>query len=136
MSSAPSGWDPEVRALEEFTSEVCLALGAPQIVAEEVARHLVGANRAGHDSHGVIRLPMYIEQADRGELMPEAMPVVANEFGAVALCDANRGFGHYTTRFAAEQAARLAGGLRHWLCRSSPLGPYRSAWPLLGATGR
>ena len=109
VSAAPSGWDPEVRALEEFTSEVCLALGAPQIVAEEVARHLVGANRAGHDSHGVIRLPMYMEQADRGELTPEAMPVLVNEFGAVALCDAKRGFGHYTTRFAAEQAARLAG---------------------------
>ena len=107
-SSAAAVWAPGLAAVEEFTTQVCLALGAPPEVAEEVASHLVGANRAGHDSHGVIRLTMYADAVERGELDPAATPEVTNEFGALALCDAHRGFGHFSTRFACELAAERA----------------------------
>ena len=43
---------------------VCLtllrAVGTPDDLAAVVADGLHGANLAGHDSHGVVRLPMYV----------------------------------------------------------------------------
>ena len=35
-----------------------------------VAEHLVAANLAGHDSHGVIRVPQYVDAIDAGNLKP------------------------------------------------------------------
>ena len=38
--------------------------------AAAVADHLVEANLVGHDSHGVIRAPKYLEWVAAGELLP------------------------------------------------------------------
>ncbi len=98
----------EAEALRAYVESVCRSMGAPGEVAEEVARHLVRANLSGHDSHGVIRVPQYVAQADSGVLVPSAMPTVLHESGAVALIDAARGFGHYSTRFALDWAMTRA----------------------------
>ena len=36
--------------------------------ARTIARHLVGANLVGHDSHGVIRVNRYVEWARDGKV--------------------------------------------------------------------
>ena len=41
-------------------------LGASPADSATVARHMVGANLAGHDSHGVILLPTYVDRARKG----------------------------------------------------------------------
>ncbi|HET9017069.1 MAG TPA: Ldh family oxidoreductase [Thermomicrobiaceae bacterium] len=99
-------------ALERFVDGACRALGAPPDVAAEVAHHLVGANLAGHDSHGVLRLPWYAEQIAAGTIEPGARPALVRESTCVALFDGRRGFGHYATRLALEwtiEHARRAG---------------------------
>src|SRR5512144_2316424 len=88
--------------LERFARDVVRAMGSDAEIASTVSRHLIGANLAGHDSHGVILLPVYVEQADRGDLVPAARPVVLRESGAAALLDARRGFGHFSTMQAME----------------------------------
>ena len=50
--------------------------------AETVARHQVGANLVGHDSHGIVLLPTYINRIDRGHIMPAARPEIIKEAGA------------------------------------------------------
>jgi hydroxycarboxylate dehydrogenase B len=90
--------------LERFVDEVCRAVGADAEVAREVAHHLVGANLAGHDSHGVLRLPWYVEQAGRGQLVPGARPRVVRETSTTALIDAGLSFGHYSTLYALQWA--------------------------------
>jgi hypothetical protein len=60
-------------------------MGAGEDVAAEVSRHLVRSNLSGHDSHGVILLPTYVAQADRGELVAAARPVMLRESEVVAL---------------------------------------------------
>ncbi|MBI4012605.1 MAG: Ldh family oxidoreductase, partial [Candidatus Rokubacteria bacterium] len=52
--------------LEAFVRGVVQSMGAGEDVAAEVSRHLVRSNLSGHDSHGVILLPTYVAQADRG----------------------------------------------------------------------
>lgn len=98
-------------ALERFAVDLIAALGAPPEIAATVGRHLVGANLAGHDSHGVLRIPQYAGEAERGELAPAATPVVMKESGAVAIIDARSGFGHSATAFAMGWAADRAAEL-------------------------
>jgi LDH2 family malate/lactate/ureidoglycolate dehydrogenase len=90
--------------LRAFVAAVVRRMGADPDVADEVARHLVGANLAGHDSHGVIRVPQYLAEADRGLLVPAARPVLLREGEVAALVDARRGFGQFSTMFATEWA--------------------------------
>ena len=52
--------------LREFVAAVAERMGADTDVAAEFGRHLVGSNLAGHDSHGVIRVPQYVGDADQG----------------------------------------------------------------------
>jgi uncharacterized oxidoreductase len=90
----------ESRRLQDFVEEVVRGFGATAAVAGVVARHLVGANLSGHDSHGVLRLTQYLAELDRGDLHPEAEPVVLRESAVAALFDAGRGFGQYSTMAA------------------------------------
>lgn len=90
--------------LRAFVADVVRRMGADPDVADEVARHLVGSNLAGHDSHGVIRVPQYVAEADRGLLAPGGRPVLLREGEVAALVDARRGFGQFSTMFATEWA--------------------------------
>ncbi|MGH3504853.1 MAG: Ldh family oxidoreductase [Nocardioidaceae bacterium] len=94
--------------LRRFVDELCRALGADAEIAAEVARHLVAANLAGHDSHGVLRMAQYARGADQGDLVPSARPEISRERGATTLFDAHHGFGHFSTRVACEWAAERA----------------------------
>jgi uncharacterized oxidoreductase len=96
--------------LEAFVRAVVGRMGADAEAAAEVARHLVRANLSGHDSHGVLRLPQYLDEADRGDLVPGARPSLAVRSEVAALVDAGRCFGHVSTmlamRWAIERAPR------------------------------
>ncbi len=94
--------------LREFVDAVARRMGADADVAAELARHLVGSNLAGHDSHGVIRVPQYVGDMDQGLIVPKARPVVARESAVAALVDAHRGFGQHSTMFALEWAMARA----------------------------
>ena len=85
-------------ALQELTSRLFIKSGAPQHIADDVARILVGANLAGHDSHGVLRLPIYLQHIQEGKLDPAAEPVVVEEDATTLKIDGQNGFGHYTAR--------------------------------------
>lgn len=97
--------------LREFVTAVARGMGADRDVAAELARHLVGSNLAGHDSHGVIRVPQYVGDADRGIIVPSARPEIAKETEVAALVAAHRSFGQYSTMFALEWA--IARARRH-----------------------
>ena len=87
---------------------IFLKLGATPENAEGVMASLIGANLAGHDSHGVLRIPSYVEAIREGELDPAASPLVANETPATAVVDGNATFGQLGARLAATLAARKA----------------------------
>ena len=46
------------------------AVGTPRAEAELVMRHIVGANLVGHDLHGVIQIPTYIDRIKAGHIVP------------------------------------------------------------------
>ena len=95
-------------ALQAFATQVFEALETPEDIAAEVGAHLVRANLAGHDSHGVIRIPQYALQVEQGVIKPAARPTVARERAAALLVDGARGFGQFATLFALERAIERA----------------------------
>jgi LDH2 family malate/lactate/ureidoglycolate dehydrogenase len=94
--------------LRGLATDVLVAAGTPADVAATVARSLVGADLAGHGSHGVRRLVPYVERIETGVIAPAARAEVVSRRGATAVVSGRRGFGQIAARLAAEEAARLA----------------------------
>ena len=51
----------EAQALGDFLRAIVGATGSSQQEAEEVSAHLLEANLQGHDSHGIMLLPRYVQ---------------------------------------------------------------------------
>jgi hydroxycarboxylate dehydrogenase B len=94
--------------LRDLGRRIFEAAGVPADIAEHVADHLVGANLAGHDSHGVIRIPMYLGQIRDGWVQPAARPRVVRESPAAALVSGEWGFGHPAAAAAMDAACDRA----------------------------
>ena len=91
-----------VDALQAFSTALLEASGAPADIGTEVAQHLVGADAAGHRSHGVIHLPRYLREVESGQIVPDARPTVTRRTTGTAAVDGHQGFGHFAAKFATE----------------------------------
>lgn len=99
----------QATALEDVTQRIFVAAGTPEDLASHVARHLVKANLSGHDSHGVIRIPAYVQQIKSGRLVADGRPETVKERPSAAVVDGKRGFGQVAASFAMDVAMRKAG---------------------------
>ncbi len=90
--------------LKEFALELLVAGGVGREEAGLVADSLVGANLRGHDSHGVMRIPYYLDTVAKGEVVPGAEFKVMKESPTLLVADGGWGFGQ-------TQARRLMDGL-------------------------
>jgi hydroxycarboxylate dehydrogenase B len=86
--------------LRELAARLLAAAGASEADARVVADHLVDANLAGHDSHGVGMLPQYVRAIRSGVLDPRAHAAVEDRGGAVLAADGRKGFGQVVAREA------------------------------------
>lgn len=94
--------------LRDLGSRIFEGAGAPPDIAAEVARSLVDANLAGHDSHGVIRIPAYLALIPPGQLHPTARPEIVKDAPTSVLIDGHRGFGQIAGLFATGRAIEKA----------------------------
>tara|TARA_B100000676_G_C18051447_1_gene831455 strand:+ start:239 stop:1366 length:1128 start_codon:yes stop_codon:yes gene_type:complete len=89
--------DDGVRVAHEAATRLISAMfvhqGCNAREAETIATRLVGANLRGHDSHGIIRSPRYIEWLEDGKVVPNAQAKVERENDVMAIVDAQQGFG-------------------------------------------
>jgi ureidoglycolate dehydrogenase (NAD+) len=95
-------------ALETFTRQIFTHVGMPAEDAAVEAKVLVWANLRGVDSHGVLRIPWYVELADRGDMNPRPAIKVEKETPAILLLDADRAFGPVVTTLAMRRAIAKA----------------------------
>jgi LDH2 family malate/lactate/ureidoglycolate dehydrogenase len=98
--------------LREFTKGVFIAAGVPSEDATLEAEVLVWANLRGVDSHGVLRIPSYVEMIGRGDMNPRPTIRVEKETAATVLIDGDRALGPVVTTVAMRRAidkAREAG---------------------------
>ncbi|MEW6754320.1 MAG: Ldh family oxidoreductase [Candidatus Latescibacterota bacterium] len=71
-------------------------VGVPPADAALVADHLVEANLLGHDTHGVLRLPQYVEMVRSGQVHPGAPLQVEAESPSTAQVSGGWDFGPVT----------------------------------------
>jgi LDH2 family malate/lactate/ureidoglycolate dehydrogenase len=95
-------------SLRSFARRALEAVGAPPDAAGVVADSLVDANLAGHDSHGVLRLPQYVAFAREGRVDPAVRPTIVRSEAATATIDAADGWGQPAMWLATETAIELA----------------------------
>lgn len=94
--------------LHRFVKEVCGALGSSDTEAALVADQLVGANLAGHDSHGVGMLPTYVQLVGAGLLIVNEHATIVRDGGSVTILDGNAGFGQVMGKEAMDLALERA----------------------------
>ncbi|HZL89702.1 MAG TPA: Ldh family oxidoreductase [Pirellulaceae bacterium] len=80
-------------SLVSFAESLLHAGGASAKEARVVARSLVDANMKGYDSHGVMRIPYYVEAMKTGEAVTGAELKILDEGPSRVVADANWGFG-------------------------------------------
>ena len=95
--------------LQAWVQELLEGAALVEEAAAVVAESLVETNLRGIDSHGVLRVPIYIERLRAGLVNSDPEPFVVKEDGAVAVVDADGGPGQVVGYFATDLAVRLAG---------------------------
>jgi L-2-hydroxycarboxylate dehydrogenase (NAD+) len=95
-------------ALAAFARRVLEAAGLSAADAEKVADLMVEADLRGSDTHGVIRLPLYVRRLKAGGINVRPHIRLVQEKPAAALVDGDNGMGHLVMRFAAETAIAKA----------------------------
>lgn len=93
---------PRVAAerLHQIGKALLVAAGSSADEAEVVMRHCVDANLAGHDSHGIIQIPTYIDRIKVGHIMPGAPWTIVQESATTTVVDGHWGFGYTVTERA------------------------------------
>lgn len=88
----------------KFSVSVFKHVGVGEEEAKIIAENLTLANLRGIDSHGVVRLPVYIRRVIKGLIDPLGPIETVKDQGSIAIIDAHNNFG----QVAAMQAVLLA----------------------------
>jgi uncharacterized oxidoreductase len=101
---------PSSERLTDFVQRIFVALGSAPEEAEAVAHYLVDSNLAGHESHGVVRVPRYVGYVRDGQVRLNQKGMITLDVGSLVVIDGNAGFGQVICRDAVtlgiERAAR------------------------------
>lgn len=89
--------------LNEYIAEIFAKAGCNAVESARIADNLVEANLTGHDSHGVIRTPRYVQWLSEGKLLAGRETSTVSDAGAMLVLDGNYGFGQTVGRAAVEQ---------------------------------
>jgi ureidoglycolate dehydrogenase (NAD+) len=102
--------------LERFASAIFQALGVARPMADEWARSLIWANLRGVDSHGVLRIPSYIERVRAKAMNVNPDIRVEKRIGAISVLEADRAPGAVAMTRAMEEAIARARELHVGWC--------------------
>jgi uncharacterized oxidoreductase len=95
-------------AMEAWLRAMFVASGCPEGEAAMISGHLVEADCAGHQSHGIVRTPRYLSWAADGFLRRDGKLEVLAEGPCFALLDGCNSFGQVTGHAVVERAAAMA----------------------------
>jgi hydroxycarboxylate dehydrogenase B len=87
----------QVQKLIDFVAEVFAHAESSTEEARRIATYLTIANLTGHDSHGVIRVPVYIRWKKIGSVVPDQTIEVVVDTPSLAVIDGKFGYGQTVT---------------------------------------
>lgn len=98
----------DAKALAEFCATVLTNVGLSADHADIVADSLVDANLRGVDTHGVVRLPIYVQRMEMGLIATQPQVRVERTGASTAIFDGGNGPGQVVAFRAMEEAIALA----------------------------
>src|SRR5512142_2615121 len=93
----------KVAHLIDFVADIFEHAESSAEEARRIATYLATANLTGHDSHGVIRVPVYIRWKNMGSIVPNQTPEVVVDTPSLVVVDGKFGYGQTVT----PQAVRI-----------------------------
>jgi hydroxycarboxylate dehydrogenase B len=87
----------QLQNLIDFVADVFTHAESSSEEAKRIATYLTTANLTGHDSHGVIRVPVYMRWKKMGWLVPNQTPDVVVDTPSLAVVDGKFGYGQTVT---------------------------------------
>ncbi len=94
--------------LAAFVGRAFVAAGLPAADADTLAQLMVEADLRGSDTHGVIRLPLYVRRIRAGGVNARPNIRTVSDRPSAALIDGDNGMGHLVMRRAAALAIEKA----------------------------
>src|SRR5256885_612954 len=91
MNSAMQYVDADV--LSGFVRDIFVALDSSVEEATRIGTYLVNSNLAGHDSHGVARVPRYVDWKLSGKIFADRTVQTVVDTPVIAILDGQFGFG-------------------------------------------
>jgi uncharacterized oxidoreductase len=83
----------QVNKLIDFVADIFAHAGSSDEEARRIGTYLTTANLTGHDSHGVIRVPVYIRWRNNGMIVPNQTIEVPVDTPSLAVVDGRFGYG-------------------------------------------
>src|SRR3978361_791868 len=83
----------QLQQLIDFVADVFGHSESSPEEARRIATYLTTANLTGHDSHGVIRVPVYIRWKKMGSIVPDQTVDVLVDTPSLAVVDGKFGYG-------------------------------------------
>jgi uncharacterized oxidoreductase len=80
-------------ALADLVRDIFAKAGCSAAEAERIGKYLVSANLTGHDSHGVVRVPRYVQWKKVGTVIADREVKIVTETPVLAVVDGLHGFG-------------------------------------------
>jgi hydroxycarboxylate dehydrogenase B len=124
--------------LRRLISEIIRRGGSDAPEADLVANHLVDANLAGHDSHGVGLIPHYVRHLGAGLVVPNTPVKLTKDDGAFLMFDGQRGYGRRVAGEAMQAAlarGRSVGVVVMTLANAHHIGRVGAYGEMASATG-
>ena len=82
-----------VEQMSKLLQQTFGLIGSSSEEAKRIATRLIGANLRGHESHGVIRMPRYVDWGFKGVMVPNQKIRILQENEVVSIFDGQYGFG-------------------------------------------
>ena len=98
----------KVKDAIQLITEIFQAKSCSNYEAKTIAERLSGSNLKGHDSHGIARVPRYVEWIEKGWVFPNLKPELVVDAGAMACLDAKQGFGQVAGEYAVDEGISRA----------------------------
>ena len=98
----------DVQHAIELITDIFKAKSCNDNEARTIAERLAGSNLVGHDSHGIARVPRYVEWMEKGWVFPNLKPEIVIDSGAMGCLDAKQGFGQVAGEYAVDDGISRA----------------------------
>src|ERR1700756_3765378 len=90
----------KVQNLIDFVVDIFAHAESSPEEARRIATYLTTANLTGHDSHGVIRVPVYMRWKKMGSVVPNQTAEVVVDTPSLVVVDGKFGYGQTVTPLA------------------------------------